>query len=162
MATARVTAARGVTAASHAHIAAQDHDLYFFAGRRLIQAYTRPRTYSPKNIPMSSRLCKSQRVHHTPAVISKFDKSSFTGDLPATPPKCEFLRLHKLTTPNFYLGWFATKIFHLNVSSAGDIRVNALKDWRLGNRRSSIILGHRSFRDRQISADLSESRICLG
>ncbi|KAG8215209.1 ubiquitin-conjugating enzyme/RWD-like protein [Butyriboletus roseoflavus] len=39
----------------------------------------------------------------------------FTEEFPAAPPKC----------------WFATKIFHPNVSSAGEICVNTLKkDWR--------------------------------
>jgi ubiquitin-conjugating enzyme E2 S len=39
----------------------------------------------------------------------------FTEEFPAAPPKC----------------WFATKIFHPNVSSAGEICVNTLKkDWK--------------------------------
>ncbi|KAI5887507.1 uncharacterized protein SCHCODRAFT_02638302 [Schizophyllum commune H4-8] len=42
-------------------------------------------------------------------------KFKFTEEFPAAPPKC----------------WFATKIFHPNVSSAGDICVNTLKkDWQ--------------------------------
>ncbi|OBZ74806.1 Ubiquitin-conjugating enzyme E2 S [Grifola frondosa] len=42
-------------------------------------------------------------------------KFSFTEEFPAAPPKC----------------WFATKIFHPNVSSAGEICVNTLKkDWK--------------------------------
>ncbi|KAF9791874.1 ubiquitin-conjugating enzyme/RWD-like protein [Thelephora terrestris] len=42
-------------------------------------------------------------------------KFSFTSEFPAAPPKC----------------WFATKIFHPNVSSAGEICVNTLKkDWQ--------------------------------
>ncbi|KZV87298.1 hypothetical protein EXIGLDRAFT_723837 [Exidia glandulosa HHB12029] len=40
---------------------------------------------------------------------------SFTNDFPAAPPKC----------------WFATKIFHPNVSKSGEICVNTLKkDWK--------------------------------
>ncbi|KAF8556788.1 hypothetical protein OG21DRAFT_1408373, partial [Imleria badia] len=46
----------------------------------------------------------------------------FTEEFPAGPPKC----------------WFATKIFHPNVSSAGEICVNTLKkDWK-----SSYGIGH--------------------
>jgi len=46
----------------------------------------------------------------------------FTEEFPAAPPKC----------------WFATKIFHPNVSSAGEICVNTLKkDWK-----SSYGIGH--------------------
>ncbi|KAH8112040.1 ubiquitin-conjugating enzyme/RWD-like protein [Phellopilus nigrolimitatus] len=42
-------------------------------------------------------------------------KFNFTEEFPAAPPKC----------------WFATKIFHPNVSSAGEICVNTLKkDWQ--------------------------------
>ncbi|KAK6977030.1 ubiquitin-conjugating enzyme E2 S-B [Favolaschia claudopus] len=42
-------------------------------------------------------------------------KFSFTEEFPAAPPKC----------------WFATKIFHPNVSGAGEICVNTLKkDWK--------------------------------
>ncbi|KXN90398.1 Ubiquitin-conjugating enzyme E2 S [Leucoagaricus sp. SymC.cos] len=42
-------------------------------------------------------------------------KFKFTDEFPAAPPKC----------------WFATKIFHPNVSSAGEICVNTLKkDWQ--------------------------------
>ncbi|KAJ7191636.1 ubiquitin-conjugating enzyme/RWD-like protein [Mycena pura] len=42
-------------------------------------------------------------------------KFNFTEEFPAAPPKC----------------WFATKIFHPNVSSAGEICVNTLKkDWK--------------------------------
>ncbi|KAG6849376.1 hypothetical protein H0H93_008980 [Arthromyces matolae] len=42
-------------------------------------------------------------------------KFKFTEEFPAAPPKC----------------WFATKIFHPNVSSAGEICVNTLKkDWK--------------------------------
>jgi len=42
-------------------------------------------------------------------------KFRFTEEFPAAPPKC----------------WFATKIFHPNVSSAGEICVNTLKkDWQ--------------------------------
>ncbi|KAJ7886656.1 ubiquitin-conjugating enzyme/RWD-like protein [Mycena leptocephala] len=42
-------------------------------------------------------------------------KFSFTEEFPAAPPKC----------------WFATKIFHPNVSNAGEICVNTLKkDWK--------------------------------
>ncbi|KAF9648104.1 hypothetical protein BDM02DRAFT_3115881 [Thelephora ganbajun] len=49
-------------------------------------------------------------------------KFSFTSEFPAAPPKC----------------WFATKIFHPNVSSAGEICVNTLKkDWQ-----SSFGIGH--------------------
>ncbi|KAM5537345.1 hypothetical protein V8D89_009075 [Ganoderma adspersum] len=47
---------------------------------------------------------------------------SFTEEFPAAPPKC----------------WFATKIFHPNVSTAGEICVNTLKkDWK-----SSYGIGH--------------------
>ncbi|KAH9925614.1 ubiquitin-conjugating enzyme/RWD-like protein [Epithele typhae] len=47
---------------------------------------------------------------------------NFTEEFPAAPPKC----------------WFATKIFHPNVSSAGEICVNTLKkDWK-----SSYGIGH--------------------
>ncbi|KAL4071694.1 ubiquitin-conjugating enzyme/RWD-like protein [Scleroderma yunnanense] len=46
----------------------------------------------------------------------------FTEEFPAAPPKC----------------WFATKIFHPNVSSAGEICVNTLKkDWK-----STYGIGH--------------------
>ncbi|XP_006455627.1 hypothetical protein AGABI2DRAFT_77005 [Agaricus bisporus var. bisporus H97] len=49
-------------------------------------------------------------------------KFKFTEEFPAAPPKC----------------WFATKIFHPNVSSAGEICVNTLKkDWQ-----SSYGIGH--------------------
>jgi ubiquitin-conjugating enzyme E2 S len=42
-------------------------------------------------------------------------KFKFTEEFPAAPPKC----------------WFATKIFHPNVSTAGEICVNTLKkDWK--------------------------------
>ncbi|KAJ6620437.1 ubiquitin-conjugating enzyme/RWD-like protein [Mycena sp. CBHHK59/15] len=42
-------------------------------------------------------------------------KFSFTEEFPAAPPKC----------------WFATKIFHPNVSNSGEICVNTLKkDWK--------------------------------
>ncbi|KAL1740290.1 ubiquitin-conjugating enzyme/RWD-like protein [Schizophyllum fasciatum] len=42
-------------------------------------------------------------------------KFKFTEEFPAAPPKC----------------WFATKLFHPNVSSAGEICVNTLKkDWQ--------------------------------
>ncbi|KAN0105138.1 Ubiquitin-conjugating enzyme/RWD-like protein [Russula decolorans] len=42
-------------------------------------------------------------------------KFEFTDEFPAAPPKC----------------WFATKIFHPNVSSTGEICVNTLKkDWK--------------------------------
>ncbi|KAL0952843.1 hypothetical protein HGRIS_007068 [Hohenbuehelia grisea] len=42
-------------------------------------------------------------------------KFKFTDEFPAAPPKC----------------WFATKIFHPNVSTAGEICVNTLKkDWK--------------------------------
>ncbi|KAI5117728.1 hypothetical protein M0805_006213 [Coniferiporia weirii] len=49
-------------------------------------------------------------------------KFNFTEEFPSAPPKC----------------WFATKIFHPNVSSAGEICVNTLKkDWQ-----SSFGIGH--------------------
>ncbi|KAF8622613.1 hypothetical protein AX15_006870 [Amanita polypyramis BW_CC] len=49
-------------------------------------------------------------------------KFKFTDEFPAAPPKC----------------WFATKIFHPNVSSSGEICVNTLKkDWK-----SSYGIGH--------------------
>ncbi|EJD05187.1 uncharacterized protein FOMMEDRAFT_120457 [Fomitiporia mediterranea MF3/22] len=49
-------------------------------------------------------------------------KFNFTEEFPAAPPKC----------------WFATKIFHPNVSSSGEICVNTLKkDWQ-----SSFGIGH--------------------
>ncbi|KAF8637095.1 hypothetical protein AX17_003000 [Amanita inopinata Kibby_2008] len=49
-------------------------------------------------------------------------KFKFTDEFPAAPPKC----------------WFATKIFHPNVSSAGEICVNTLKkDWK-----STFGIGH--------------------
>ncbi|KAI0288649.1 ubiquitin-conjugating enzyme/RWD-like protein [Russula brevipes] len=49
-------------------------------------------------------------------------KFEFTEEFPAAPPKC----------------WFATKIFHPNVSSTGEICVNTLKkDWK-----SSYGIGH--------------------
>ncbi|KII90207.1 hypothetical protein PLICRDRAFT_40399 [Plicaturopsis crispa FD-325 SS-3] len=49
-------------------------------------------------------------------------KFKFTEEFPAAPPKC----------------WFATKIFHPNVSSSGEICVNTLKkDWK-----SSYGIGH--------------------
>ncbi|RDX46053.1 hypothetical protein OH76DRAFT_1407407 [Lentinus brumalis] len=47
---------------------------------------------------------------------------NFTEEFPAAPPKC----------------WFATKIFHPNVSTAGEICVNTLKkDWK-----STYGIGH--------------------
>ncbi|KAI0075171.1 hypothetical protein K474DRAFT_1676569 [Panus rudis PR-1116 ss-1] len=49
-------------------------------------------------------------------------KFKFTEEFPAAPPKC----------------WFATKIFHPNVSAAGEICVNTLKkDWQ-----STYGIGH--------------------
>jgi len=46
--------------------------------------------------------------------------------------------LREFTGLNLALGWFATKIFHPNVSSAGEICVNTLKkDWQ-----SSFGIGH--------------------
>lgn len=49
-------------------------------------------------------------------------KFEFTSEFPAGPPKC----------------WFATKIFHPNVSSQGEICVNTLKkDWK-----STYGIGH--------------------
>ncbi|KAI9508068.1 ubiquitin-conjugating enzyme/RWD-like protein [Russula earlei] len=49
-------------------------------------------------------------------------KFEFTEEYPAAPPKC----------------WFATKIFHPNVSNTGEICVNTLKkDWK-----SSYGIGH--------------------
>lgn len=49
-------------------------------------------------------------------------KFKFTEEFPAAPPKC----------------WFATKIFHPNVSNAGEICVNTLKkDWQ-----STYGIGH--------------------
>ncbi|KAJ7585179.1 ubiquitin-conjugating enzyme/RWD-like protein [Mycena floridula] len=49
-------------------------------------------------------------------------KFKFTEEFPAAPPKC----------------WFATKIFHPNVSGAGEICVNTLKkDWK-----STYGIGH--------------------
>ncbi|KAI8992810.1 ubiquitin-conjugating enzyme/RWD-like protein [Trametes punicea] len=49
-------------------------------------------------------------------------KFQFTEEFPAAPPKC----------------WFATKIFHPNVSTTGEICVNTLKkDWK-----SSFGIGH--------------------
>ncbi|KAG6908122.1 hypothetical protein DXG01_006091 [Tephrocybe rancida] len=49
-------------------------------------------------------------------------KFKFTEEFPAAPPKC----------------WFATKIFHPNVSNAGEICVNTLKkDWK-----STYGIGH--------------------
>ncbi|KAK0201153.1 ubiquitin-conjugating enzyme/RWD-like protein [Desarmillaria ectypa] len=49
-------------------------------------------------------------------------KFKFTEEFPAAPPKC----------------WFATKIFHPNVSAAGEICVNTLKkDWK-----STYGIGH--------------------
>ncbi|KAH9988717.1 ubiquitin-conjugating enzyme/RWD-like protein [Russula vinacea] len=49
-------------------------------------------------------------------------KFEFTDEFPATPPRC----------------WFATKIFHPNVSNTGEICVNTLKkDWK-----SSFGIGH--------------------
>ncbi|KAI0004337.1 ubiquitin-conjugating enzyme/RWD-like protein, partial [Russula compacta] len=41
-------------------------------------------------------------------------KLEFTEEFPVTPPKC----------------WLATKIFHPNISSAGEIYINTIKkDW---------------------------------
>ncbi|PFH46499.1 hypothetical protein AMATHDRAFT_69658 [Amanita thiersii Skay4041] len=49
-------------------------------------------------------------------------KFKFTDEFPSAPPKC----------------WFATKIFHPNVSSSGEICVNTLKkDWK-----STYGIGH--------------------
>ncbi|KAF5376131.1 hypothetical protein D9615_007659 [Tricholomella constricta] len=46
-------------------------------------------------------------------------KFKFTEEFPAAPPKCN------------PAGWFATKIFHPNVSNVGEICVNTLKkDWK--------------------------------
>ena len=63
----------------------------------------------------------------------------FTEEFPAAPPKCLLL----ITISIFVFltrvtGWFATKIFHPNVSSAGEICVNTLKkDWK-----STYGIGH--------------------
>ncbi|KAK7680784.1 hypothetical protein QCA50_016092 [Cerrena zonata] len=52
-------------------------------------------------------------------------KFKFTEEFPAAPPKC----------------WFATKIFHPNVSSAGEICVNTLKkDWKSSYGISHILV----------------------
>ena len=94
-------------------------------------------------------------------------KFNFTEEFPAAPPKCtlSFARLASnfvmcfckevyrevdgrgpsLSCVSFGLtvlfvppGWFATKIFHPNVSSSGEICVNTLKkDWQ-----SSFGIGH--------------------
>lgn len=66
-------------------------------------------------------------------------KFKFTEEFPAAPPKCTSFHLtsyaSELRQP---IGWFATKIFHPNVSSAGEICVNTLKkDWQ-----SSYGIGH--------------------
>ncbi|KAI0061289.1 hypothetical protein BV25DRAFT_1900522 [Artomyces pyxidatus] len=52
-------------------------------------------------------------------------KFKFTEEFPAAPPKC----------------WFATKIFHPNVSNAGEICVNTLKkDWKSSYGISHILV----------------------
>lgn len=52
-------------------------------------------------------------------------KFSFTNEFPAAPPKC----------------WLATKIFHPNVSTAGEICVNTLKkDWQSSYGISHILV----------------------
>ncbi|KIY44868.1 ubiquitin-conjugating enzyme E2s, partial [Fistulina hepatica ATCC 64428] len=60
-------------------------------------------------------------------------KFKFTSEFPSAPPKCKH---HMSESIAFFrspcsAGWFATKIFHPNVSSAGEICVNTLKkDWQ--------------------------------
>jgi len=80
-----------------------------------------------------------QRVRRMPAATSRSDLASRASSLPRHPnvgplriSRSELMRL------NLHLGWFATKIFHPNVSSAGEICVNTLKkDWQ-----SSYGIGH--------------------
>ena len=51
---------------------------------------------------------------------------------------CSLLPLEASSNILHHLGWFATKIFHPNVSGAGEICVNTLKkDWK-----SSYGIGH--------------------
>jgi len=59
-------------------------------------------------------LTRPRRGHPIPrGILSR--EIEFTEEFPATPPRC----------------WFATKIFHPNVSSTGEICVNTLKkDWK--------------------------------
>ena len=67
-------------------------------------------------------------------------KFEFTDEFPAAPPRCMLLYLAINVPPSLYhtTGWFATKIFHPNVSSTGEICVNTLKkDWK-----SSFGIGH--------------------
>ena len=62
-------------------------------------------------------------------------KFRFTNEFPAAPPKCLSILLAYATiladSSPFVVGWFATKIFHPNVGSNGEICVNTLKkDWK--------------------------------
>jgi ubiquitin-conjugating enzyme E2 S len=73
-----------------------------------------------------------QKVHHTPAVTSKSNSASLANSLlhhQNVISICAANTNFKLNS--LALGWFATKIFHPNVSSAGEICVNTLKkDWQ--------------------------------
>lgn len=66
-------------------------------------------------------------------------KFNFTSEFPASPPKCEYPSTYTLKLKLMYFsGWMATKIFHPNVSSSGEICVNTLKkDWK-----STYGIGH--------------------
>lgn len=87
-------------------------------------------------------LLPARFVEGTPYAGGYFKvRFSFTSEFPAAPPKCQSALLipdANSRGQTFALGWFATKIFHPNVSSAGEICVNTLKkDWQ-----SSYGIGH--------------------
>jgi len=70
--------------------------------------------------------------------ISECDSSSQRNSLPLLRNVCKLIFEHCFSFLTRLAGWFATKIFHPNVSSAGEICVNTLKkDWK-----SSYGIGH--------------------
>ncbi|KAI0920289.1 hypothetical protein AcV5_010070 [Taiwanofungus camphoratus] len=98
--------------------------------RRLLRELNELRTNPPEGIRVATNEDNMLDVtgiiegpEGTPYAGGYFKvKFSFTEEFPAAPPKC----------------WFATKIFHPNVSASGEICVNTLKkDWQ-----SSYGIGH--------------------
>ncbi|KAI0632711.1 ubiquitin-conjugating enzyme/RWD-like protein [Trametes polyzona] len=98
--------------------------------RRLMRELTELRTNPPEGIRVVTNEDNMLDVtgiiegpEGTPYAGGYFRvRFQFTEEFPAAPPKC----------------WFSTKIFHPNVSTAGEICVNTLKkDWK-----SSYGIGH--------------------
>ncbi|KAG8908825.1 hypothetical protein FRB99_003063 [Tulasnella sp. 403] len=93
------------------------------AFRRLVREIRQLQTEPPEGIRIST---EEENILDVTGIIQGPDgtpyeggyfrvKFKFTEEFPAAPPKC----------------WFTTKIFHPNVSKAGDICVNTLKkDWK--------------------------------